>query len=63
MFLAQLPACVVDEDASHHLRRDGEEMTAVLPVDLALAEQLDVCLVDDHGGLEAIVPPLPGELS
>jgi hypothetical protein len=44
------------------LRGDGEEVAAVLPVDLALIEQLDVRLVDDGCGLQPTMPPFACEL-
>ncbi len=58
----QLAARVIDEDAPHHLRGDGEEMSAILPVDVALIEQLHVRLVDDGRGLQASLAPLAREL-
>jgi hypothetical protein len=45
-------ACVVDEDLAHCSRRDGEEVIAVVPVDLSRAEQLEVCLVDERGRVQ-----------
>ena len=62
-FVAQLAPRVIDEDAAHHLRGDGEEVAAILPVDVALIEQLQVGLVDDGGGLQPVVPPLARELA
>jgi len=62
-FLPQLSARVIDEDTPHQLRGNREEMPTILPVDLALAEQLHVGFVDDHRGLEAIVAPFAREMA
>src|SRR5207253_11147176 len=50
--LISLRAREIDEDAAHQPRRHGEEMCAVLPVDLADIDQTDVRLVDERGRLQ-----------
>ena len=61
--LPEVTAGVVDEDAPHQLGGDGEEVASVLPVDGPLAEQLQVRLIDDSGGLKVVVAPLTRELA
>ena len=62
MFVAQVPPRVIDENSPHQLRGNGEEVPAVLPVHLPLAEQLQIGFVDDRRRLQAIVAPLAREL-
>jgi len=38
-FSGFVAACVVDQDSTHDLGRDGEEMEAVLPIPLVLPDQ------------------------
>src|SRR5439155_12882471 len=47
-------ACMVDEDAAHDPRGDGEEMGAVAPVVLPDAGKPQVRLVCELGGLERV---------
>ena len=49
-----LAARVVHQDAPHHLRRDAEEVRAVLPLDAPLADQLEVRLVDERRALQRV---------
>ena len=49
-----LGACMVDQDVPHRLRRDAEEMDAVLPVLVGVASQFQVRLVDHRGGLQRV---------
>jgi hypothetical protein len=51
-------AGVIDQNATHHLRRDPEEMRAVFPVDTALRDQPKVRLVHDVGRLERVARAL-----
>ena len=60
--MALLAPGVVHQDSPHHLRRNREEVAAVLPVHVALAEQLHVGFVDHGRGLEAIGSPFAGQL-
>ena len=46
---------VVDEDASHGLGADREEVVAILPVDVALAREFHVSLVHQSGWVERVV--------
>src|SRR5687767_4966100 len=47
-------ARVVNQDAAHRLRGDGEEVCAVLPADARLTAELEVSLIDECGGLERV---------
>ena len=51
-------ARVVDEDVAHHLRGDGEEVGAVLPVHVLLPDEPQEGLVHQGGGLERMSAPL-----
>ncbi len=54
---------MVDEDAPHHLRRDGKEVRAVLPRRALLIDEPQVGLVDQRGGLQRVaiaLAPQPG---
>ncbi|HEY5838214.1 MAG TPA: hypothetical protein VIT19_04195, partial [Pyrinomonadaceae bacterium] len=42
----------------HHLRADGEEVRAVMPLETALTGQFKVRLVDERGGLQSVAGPL-----
>ena len=54
---------VVHQDPPHRLRRNGEEMGAVLPAQPIQPEQLNVSLVHQAGRVQRVVPPLPAALS
>jgi hypothetical protein len=43
---------VLDQHLAHGARGGGEEVRAVLPVDLARVDQLEVGLVDQRGRLQ-----------
>jgi hypothetical protein len=45
---------VVDEDASHYLSRDGEEVRAVGPLNVSLIDEPDVSFVDQSRGLQSV---------
>ena len=60
---AASPTGVIDDDAAHQCRGDREEVSAVLPVHVALSEQLDVGLADYGCRLQAIVPPFAGKMA
>lgn len=47
--------CVVDQDASDHLCRNGKEVGAILPVYAVLLDQTDVGLVDERRSLECVI--------
>ena len=53
----------VDEDPPHDLRRDAEEVRAVLPADVFPVDQPQVGLVDERGGLQDVARPLAGHAS
>ena len=51
-------ARVVHEDAAHDPSRDGQEMRAILPLDVFPFDQPEIRLVDEHRGLEAVIRAL-----
>ena len=57
-----MPTRVIDEHPSHHLRRHGEKVSAVLPGDGVLPCQTDISLMDECCGLECVVSPLASQL-
>lgn len=58
---AALP-CMLDQNASHQLCCDREEMRPVLPVNLACAEKTEESLVGKGGGLERMSRSLAAKL-
>ncbi len=52
--LATATAGVINEDAANGLCRHGEELGAVLPADMLLADQPHERLIDQLGGLESV---------
>jgi hypothetical protein len=59
--LRQALARVVDDDAAHRRRRIGEEVRAIVELRGVAADEFQVRLVHERGGIER-VPVLPGEL-
>jgi len=53
---------MVDEDAAHHPRGNGEEMGAVAPIVLPDAGQTEIRLVRELGGLERMPRTLMAEM-
>ena len=53
---------MVDQDPAHHLRGDAKEMRAILPVHLALIDELEEGFVDQGRGLKGVVAPLPAQV-
>ena len=49
---------VVHEDPAHDLRRDTEEVRAILPIDLALVNEPHVRLMDQGRRLQRVVRAL-----
>src|SRR6185295_6536807 len=45
-------ASTVDKDATHHLRRQAEELSPVLPNHPVLIDQPQICLIDKFGRLK-----------
>ena len=52
------PTRVVDEDAAHGLRRNGQEMGAVLPLHALVIDQPQVGFVDQRRRLQAVAGAL-----
>jgi hypothetical protein len=53
----------VDQDATHGLGRDREEVRSVIPLDAGLVNELEKCLVNQGVSVERMVNPLSAELS
>src|SRR5262249_20858174 len=51
-------AGAIDENAPHHLRRDGEELRAVLPLRAPLIDETQIRLVHERGWLQRVALPL-----
>jgi hypothetical protein len=49
---------VIHEDAPHHLRRDAEELRAVLPLCAVLIDQPQVGFVNECGRLQRVIGAL-----
>ncbi|HYS27743.1 MAG TPA: hypothetical protein VEP46_19175, partial [Vicinamibacterales bacterium] len=49
-----MASCMVDQDAAHQLRRDGEKMCAILPLHPVVVHQAHVGFIDQGGRLEAV---------
>src|SRR5688572_1358069 len=45
---------VINQNPAHHLSRDPEEVSAVLPVHLGLINQPQISLVHKRGGLQRV---------
>ena len=62
VLLAPLAAGILDQDAAHGLGGGGEEVPAAVPAPiLRRADEPEVRLVDQGGGLERLAGPLPGQ--
>ena len=57
--LAVLVASIIEQNPAHYLRRDAEEMGAILPLDLSLIDQTQVRFVDQRGRLQGMIRVLP----
>src|SRR5688572_18177219 len=57
-FGIQVAASIVDKDAAHHLRRDGEEVRAVIPFHIPLIDKSQERLVDEGRSLKRVAGPL-----
>ena len=62
-FDALVGSRVVDENPAHRLRRDPEEVRAVLPPDVALLDELHKRLVDQRRRLERVVLALAPQVA
>ncbi len=57
-----MASCVVDENLPHELRRDSEEVSAVLPLWQGLLGESDVSFVDKSGALQGMTWALLAEV-
>jgi hypothetical protein len=55
-------AGMIDQDAPHHLTRDSEELPAVLPHDLPLIDQPQICLVHEGRRLQRVPAAFAAQL-
>ena len=53
-FCISMTTRVVDQNASHDLRRDREEMRTIGPVHVSLIDETDVSFVNQGGGLKCV---------
>ena len=58
-----MPARVVDQDTSHYLRRDGEEVGPIGPLYVPLVYEPNVGLVDQGRGLQCVAFTLPDHVA
>jgi hypothetical protein len=49
-----MPACMIHENAPHHLRRDTEKLRPILPGDAVLIDQPQVRFVNECGRLQGM---------
>jgi len=61
--LGHPPSCVVDQNSSHDLCGGAKEVSAILPIDLALVDEPKVCLVNESRGLQSVIGSLFTELA
>ena len=50
---------MVDQDATHHFRRQREEVRAILPIGVTLVDESQVRFVDQSRRLQEVPRPLP----
>ena len=50
---------MLHKNATHQLRRDGEKMSAILPLHALIIHQAHVGFIDQGRGLEAVAGALP----
>jgi hypothetical protein len=53
-FVCVAPPGMVNQDATHHLGRQREEVRPILPGGVALANQPQIGLIDERGGLKDV---------
>jgi hypothetical protein len=49
---------VIDQDPPHEPRRHAVKVRTTLPTNPSLLNQLEVCLMDQGGGLKRVILPL-----
>jgi hypothetical protein len=62
-FCIPVPACVIDQNATHDLRGNGKEMRTVGPMHVLLIYDANVSLVDQGGGLQSMAFPFPAHVA
>jgi hypothetical protein len=50
---------VVDQDTTHHFRRQREEVRAILPIGVTLVDESQVRFMDQSRRLQEVSRPLP----
>ena len=53
-----VPSSSLHKNATHQLRRDGKEVRSILPSHPLIVDQSDIGLIDQRGGLKAVVGSL-----
>jgi hypothetical protein len=56
-------ARMIDQDATHHLRRDGKKMRPIAPVHVMCGQETQECLLNERGGLNEIAIALSRQMS
>jgi hypothetical protein len=56
-------ARVIDQNPSHDLRSDAEEMCPVLPIDVTLVDDAQIYLVHERSRLQGVADSLPSKLT
>src|SRR6185503_15267476 len=55
-------ACVVHQYATHQLRRNSEEMRAVLPPRISLIDEFEIRLIDERRRLQCVLATLASQV-
>jgi hypothetical protein len=58
-----MPTRVIDEDTTHHLRGQSKELRAILPRQVRLPNEPQVCLVHECGWLQRVVATLAPQIA
>jgi hypothetical protein len=54
---------MIDQDATHHLCSDREEVGTVLPLNLLLINKSEICLVNQGGRLKGVAGALTSKVA
>src|SRR5215211_7622617 len=53
-----MAAGIINENSTHHLRRDGEKVRPVIPFNISLIDESDKCFVDQCRSLKRVAGSL-----
>lgn len=56
--LSEMVPRVIDQNASHELRRDAKEVSTAFPIHLALLHEPNIGFVNESGGSQSVIRPL-----